>query len=29
VNHPSDLLSLDQMVKVKVVSIQGDRKSFQ
>jgi ATP-dependent RNA helicase DHX8/PRP22 len=25
VNHPSDLLSLDQMVKVKVVSIQGDR----
>jgi len=25
VNHPSDLLSIDQMVKVKVISIQGDR----
>jgi ATP-dependent RNA helicase DHX8/PRP22 len=25
VNHPSDLLSIDQMVKVKVISVQGDR----
>jgi ATP-dependent RNA helicase DHX8/PRP22 len=25
VNHPSDLLSLDQIVKVKVISVQGDR----
>ena len=25
VNHPSDLLSVDQVVKVKVISVQGDR----